>query len=190
MVHILFWNPDISSMTRERMAEELPDAVDYGWFFNWSFWEYENVHIGDICYLVRCSDATGPHGIVMRGLITSEPYVAEDWSGKGRKVFYADWYPQEFIDSEQVAPLSPEVLESLIPDFNWRGGHSGRPLAPEYDDILAKAWYDHLDSLLPKLDEGLYVNCNAPKLTPSTLDFWKRINSFNGIESTHYEPVE
>lgn len=184
MIHILFWNPDISSVTTERMQDEMTEIVDWGGYFNWSFWEYENVHAGDVCYLVRCSDAKGPHGVVLRGLIASEPYQAEDWSGRGRKIFYADWYPQEFIDSEELPPLSPETLEALIPGQNWRGGHSGRPLQEQFAPILEKAWYDHIGQLVGKFGQGLYVNDRVRELTAETLRFWVRINATKGIPDT------
>ena len=177
MVHILFWNPDISSMTRDRMTDEMTDILIVGGYFNWSFWEYENVKPGDVCYLVRCSDELGPHGVVLRGEIISDPYQDQDWAGKGRKVFYADWYPQEFIDSECATPLSPESLEKAMPDFNWRGGHSGRELPRDYEAILEELWYSHLRKLLPELGEGLMVNPRAGELTTQTLDFWKEINA-------------
>lgn len=176
MVHILFWNPDISSMTRDRMTDEMREVISSGGYFNWSFWEYENVKPGDICYLVRCSDELGPHGVVLRGKIISAPYIAEDWSGKGRKIFYADWYPQEFVDSEYASPLLPDRLEEEMPDFNWKGGHSGRELPSVYERILEDMWYNHLRELLPELGEGLLVNSHADQLTPETLDFWKEIN--------------
>lgn len=140
MVYILFWNPDISSMSRNRMEIEMPEIIRNGGYFNWSFWEHDNVHPGDDCYLVRCGDKTGPHGVVLKGKIISEPYISEDWSGKGRTIYYADWYPQEFIDSEWTEPLSPDELEKYMPDFNWRGGHSGRPLPEKYVTILEKMW--------------------------------------------------
>ncbi|MBD5208201.1 MAG: hypothetical protein HDS79_08100 [Bacteroidales bacterium] len=177
MIHILFWNPDISSMTRDRMTDEMTEILNDGGCFNWSFWEHENVREGDVCYLVRCSDESGPHGVVLRGKIISTPYQDQDWAGKGRKVFYADWYPQEFIDSEYATPLSPERLEKAMPDFNWRGGHSGRELSVTYGEILEKLWYDYLKELLPELGNGLMVNPRADELTPQTLDFWKVINS-------------
>lgn len=176
MVHILFWNPDISSMTRDRMTDEMTEIVQYGGHFNWSFWEYENVKPDDICYLVRCSDQQGPHGIVLRGKIISKPYQDQDWAGKGRKIFYADWYPQEFIDSEYSSPLSPKELEEAMPDFNWRGGHSGRVLPNDYERILEKLWYNHLRKLFSELGDGLFVNPRADELTDQTLDFWKEIN--------------
>lgn len=182
MVHILFWNPDISSMTRDRMTDEMSEIVNYGGWFNWSFWEYEHVNVGDICYLVRCGDAQGPHGIVLRGEITSKPYQDEDWSGRGRRTMYADWHPQEFIDSEYDAPLPPEMLEAEMPDFNWRGGHSGRVLPHEYEKTLEKLWYKYIGGLLDKIDAGLLVNPRANELTPSTLDFWKLINQY---QSSH-----
>ena len=176
MVHILFWNPDISSMTRDRMTDEMSDIIFNGGYFNWSFWEYKNVKPGDICYLVRCSDELGPHGMVLRAKIISSAYADEDWSGKGREVFYADWCPQEFIDSEYSTPLCPEKLEAVMPDFNWRGGHSGRELPENYEEALENLWYGYIRELLPALGEGLLVNPRAHELTPATLDFWKEIN--------------
>lgn len=176
MVHILFWNPDISSMTRDRMTDEMTDVMDWGGTFNWSFWEYENVKPGDTCYLVRCSDAQGPHGLMLRATIISEAYQDEDWSGKGRRTMYADWYPQEFIDSEYTSPLSPDKLESAMPGFNWRGGHSGRELPKEYEQVLENLWYEYLKSLIDEFGSGLQVNSHADQLSAATLDFWKTIN--------------
>lgn len=36
MVHILYWNPDISSMTRDCMTDEMTEIVSFGGYFNWS----------------------------------------------------------------------------------------------------------------------------------------------------------
>lgn len=164
-------------MTRDRMTNEMSEIFNLGGFFNWSFWEHENVHTGDICYLVRCGDAQGPHGVMLRGKIISEPYHDEDWSGRGRRTIYADWYPQEFVDTEYCPPLLPEKLEEKMPDFNWRGGHSGRELPKEYEAVLETLWYEHIRGLLPELYDGLFVNPRANELTPSTLDFWKIVNA-------------
>ncbi len=164
-------------MTRERMTDEMPELIYGGGYFNWSFWEYENVKPGDICYLVRCGDEAGPHGVVLRGKIISGPYQDQDWAGRGRKVFYADWFPQEFIDSENGLPLAPEKLEELMPDFNWRGGHSGRELPEKYERILEDAWCGYIHTLLPEVDFQLFVNDRVRELTPQTLDFWKEINA-------------
>lgn len=176
MVHIIFWNPDISSMDRGRMSEEMPEIIAFGGHFNWSFWEHDQVHPGDICYLIRCNDSSGRHGVVLRGKIISEPYVAADWSGQNRRIFYADWFPQEFIDSEVASPLPPDQLEADMPDFRWRGGHSGVPLPAEYEQILENLWYVHIEKLIPELNDSLFVNKRANELTDSALDFWKTIN--------------
>ena len=50
MIHILFWNPDISSMTRDRMTDEMTEILNEGGYFNWSFWEYENV--GKVTFVI------------------------------------------------------------------------------------------------------------------------------------------
>ena len=64
-----------------------------------------------------------------------------------------------------------------MPDFNWRGGHSGRELPADYEELLEELWYDYFKELLPELNNGLMVNPRADELTPQTLDFWKVINS-------------
>ena len=64
-----------------------------------------------------------------------------------------------------------------MPDFNWRGGHSGRELPTHYESILEELWYNYLKELLSDFGEGLMVNPRAEELTPQTLDFWKVINS-------------
>ena len=41
---------------------------------------------GDKFYMIRTGE--GKNGVVMRGTIIGTPYPDEDWSGKGRKVYY------------------------------------------------------------------------------------------------------
>lgn len=179
MVHVLFWNPDISSAKVDRLTRSMIEVIRFGGMWDWSFWDYEGVHIGDTCYLIRCNDLKGPHGVVAKGRIISEPYMGQDWSGRGRKIFYADWFPQEFIDtSSVVSPLTPEKLETELPDFKWRGGRSGQMLSKEYGDRLDLLWNEHLATLLPNINNGLFINQRANELSDSSLDFRKTANAF------------
>lgn len=163
-------------MTRGRMQDEMINIVRDGGWFNWSFWEYDRVRPGDVCYMVRCGDSVGPHGMMLRGHIFTDPYVSEDWSGRGRVIHYADWYPEVFIDTEKLPPLTPGELERIVPGVNWRGGHSGRPLPPEFAEALDRAWFAHVESLLDKWGDGLELNERANDLSDGMLDFWKVIN--------------
>ena len=78
---ILFWNPGISSYTVKRLREDLSNNAHVG---NWSVWEHEEAHKGDRFFMVRCGE--GKTGICMSGRFRSEPYIDEDWTGKGREV--------------------------------------------------------------------------------------------------------
>lgn len=73
-------------------------------YFNWSVWDWEHAQACDRFYLVRVGE--GNTGIVMKGVLSSEPFEAEDWSGKGRQVFYMDMEPDIIINPDK-APSSP-----------------------------------------------------------------------------------
>lgn len=141
---ILMWNPSISSYTMERFEYDIMDMA-HGWVhtdFNWSVWDYENAKEGDKFFLVKVGE--GSNGIVMSGYFKSEPYQAEDWSGRGRRVFYMDMEIVEIIHPDRCHMLTSEELEKEIPDFNWRGGHSGLLLNPEQAEKLDKIWEKYL----------------------------------------------
>jgi len=137
---ILFWNPAISSYTIERLRE---DMANYAHVSNWSVWEHDKAHKGDRFFMVRCGE--GKTGICMSGRFRSEPYRDEDWSGKGREVYYMDLMADTVIDPDILPILSTEVLSENIPSFDWSGGHSGRLLSAEETERLEKLWEDFLE---------------------------------------------
>lgn len=137
---ILFWNPDISSYTIERLREDLSNYAHVG---NWSVWEHDKAHKGDRFFMVRCGK--GKTGICMSGRFRSEPYMDEDWSGKGREVYYMDLMADTVIDPDLLPILSTEELSREIPSFDWSGGHSGRLLPAEEAEKLEQLWSEFLD---------------------------------------------
>ena len=137
---ILFWNPDISSYTIERLREDLSNYAHVG---NWSVWEHDKAHKGDRFFMVRCGK--GKTGICMSGRFRSEPYQDEDWSGEGREVYYMDLMADTVIDPDLLPILSTEVLSKIIPSFDWSGGHSGRALPVEHAEKLEKLWEEFLE---------------------------------------------
>lgn len=141
---ILFWNPDISSYTIERLREDLSN---YAHVSNWSVWEHDKAHKGDRFFMVRCGK--GKTGICMSGRFRSEPYMDEDWSGKGREVYYMDLMADTVIDPDLLPILSTEELSREIPSFDWSGGHSGRVLPVEDAEKLEKLWVDFLEENKP-----------------------------------------
>lgn len=137
---ILFWNPGISSYTIKRLREDLTHHAHVG---NWSVWEHEKAHKGDRFFMVRCGE--GKTGICMSGRFRSEPYKGEDWTGKGREVYYMDLRADIVIDPDLLPILSTEILSQEIPSFDWSDGHSGRVLPIADAEKLEKLWVDFLE---------------------------------------------
>ena len=137
---ILFWNPAVSSYTLERMREDMAHWTHVG---NWSVWQHDAAKKGDRFFMVRCGE--GKTGICMSGQFTSDPYKGEDWSGKGREVYYMDLEADTLIDPDFLPILTTEVMSEQIPSFDWTGGHSGRLLPADEATKLETLWTEFLE---------------------------------------------
>ena len=141
---IMRWNTDISNYT----LSEFEDAMEYffedSFYYDWSIWDYQKAHVGDRFYMIRTGE--GKNGVVMRGILLSNPYPDEDWSGKGRKVFYIRLSLTNMIHPEK-APLllTTDELTEAIPDFNWKEGHSGEILSDAQAAELENVWGDYIE---------------------------------------------
>ena len=135
---IMRWNTDISNYQLSEFEAAMEDFHDEGFYYDWSIWDYQKAHIGDHFYMIRTGK--GRNGIVMSGTIAGEPYPDEDWSGRGRRVYYIRLNPTHMIHPEKAPMLfTTDELSKLLPNFNWTNGHSGELL----DDSAA----DHLNGL-------------------------------------------
>ena len=52
----------------------------------------------------------GNTGVVMSGLIMSDPYQGEDWSGKGHEVYYVDLRPSVMVRPDSGLLMTTEDL--------------------------------------------------------------------------------
>ena len=67
-------------------------------------------------------------------------------SGNGKRTHYV-WVDVDYIINHNECPILPlDVLEEVMPDFLWDGGHSGRELPMKESLILERMWTDYLDS--------------------------------------------
>ena len=139
--YILFWNPAISIYKLENFQEDLEEIGFTD--MNWTVWEYKNASAGDRFFMVRCGD--GNTGICMSGYFSSDPYEDEDWSGKERKIYYMDLEPDIMINSDYFPILTTAELASAMPEFDWRGGHSGRLIDAHLAKKLEELWEKFLD---------------------------------------------
>ena len=143
---IMRWNTDISNYKLCEFENAMLDFEDDGFYYDWSIWDYMKAHYGDKFYMVRTGN--GKHGVVMRGIIIGTPYPDEDWSGKGRRVYYIRMSLSHMIHPEK-APLllTTEELSKAIPDFNWEEGHSGVILEGATAMQLEDLWADYVEKV-------------------------------------------
>ena len=136
---VLFWNPAISSYILDRFHDDLDNGYDVG---NWSVWQHDLAHCRDRFFMVRCGE--GNTGVCMSGYFISEPYSGEDWSDRGREVYYMDLVFDHVIDPDVFPVLTTAELQKAIPSFDWSGGHSGRLLPDADAETLEKLWRKYL----------------------------------------------
>ena len=136
--YIMRWNPDISSskIADFRAARE---KWPNGFCCNWSIYEWENADINDRYIMVRVGNE--PTGIVFLGVFLSEPYEDDDWAGSSKRRHYVDIAIDQSCDPDQPM-ITIEQLETVLPEINWRKGHSGELLT---DEQAEKLW-DYLSS--------------------------------------------
>ncbi len=156
---LLYWNPFFSSYKLDRFLDEFdfPEGVDVltdldEWDrspndFDWSIVEHEKAHAGDRFFFIKVGYEK-PTGIVGVGHFTSEPFLNEDWSGQGRKVYYMkmDW-------ESVIKPTSDKILKThklieAIPEVMWSKGKAGVEVAPDIAAKIEALWHDHLLNLL------------------------------------------
>lgn len=138
--YMLRWNTDISNFKIKDFEDCMKQFRDPAFCLSWSIWDWQDARIGDKVYMLRVGEGTT--GFVMAGEIISEPYVDEDWSGKGRVTHYVDIRLVQMIHPEKATILDTEDLSESFDGIEWTGGHSGTLLS-------AKDAY-HLEKLFDK----------------------------------------
>lgn len=139
---ILMWNREISSVKLDDFLYWMENMR--GEDSNWSVTDWKEASIGDRWFLVSCAES-GKKGIVASGVFDSNPWQGEDWSGKGREVYYCDLLPNVLMNPVDGDLISSDYLKYLMPDFEWGGGSSGRVLGEEYARILEDKWHECLE---------------------------------------------
>ena len=149
---IMRWNTDISNYKLCEFEEAMDDFQDDGFYYDWSIWDYQKAYIGDKFFMIRTGE--GKHGVVMRGTIIGTPYSDEDWSGKGRKVYYIRMRLSHMIHPDKSPLLlTTDALSKAIPEFNWEEGHSGVILDDTTAIRLDKIWNEYVEKVNQMADE-------------------------------------
>jgi len=155
---LLYWNPLFSSYKMDRFLRDfnfpegkdvLSDEPDWNRspdFFNWSILEHEKAHKGDRFVFIRVGYEK-PTGIIGVGTFTSDPYVDEDWSGQGRRIYYMDMRWDSVVNPTSDKVLTTNVLLDAIPEVKWSKGKAGIEVAPEIAAKIEYLWQKHLSAL-------------------------------------------
>jgi hypothetical protein len=136
---ILKWNPAISSYNMSRFLQAIEWEESSS---DWSIAQYDRIKAGDHFFMLKVG--LGMCGIVASGKITSDPTPGEDWSGRGRKVYYSDYDCDFMVNPETLPILESSVLEDNIPGFDWNSGHSGVVLDDEQAAVLKRLFNKYL----------------------------------------------
>ena len=162
---LLRWNPAISSYTMARLDQDLEAWASGYWDedFDWSIHEWQQARKGDRFFLVRVGE--GNTGIFAAGRFTSDPTLGEDWSGKGREVYYMQMTFEAVFHPERTEIISTEELERELPHLDWRKGHSGEMVDHETADRLELMWRDFIGRnkaiYLPRAAKNEYYDARS-----------------------------
>lgn len=173
---LLRWNPAFSSYPMFGYLSDILNLNDHDEAnLNWSVWDHEKIRSDDRFFLLK--SGYGATGIVAAGTITSNPFKAEDWSGKGRETFYVDFKPDIAINPDALPILSVEELKEKVP-FDFSSGHSGIVLSQECADLTEGAWAEFTFRNLPLFQRAIASGFNdkiyiAPQLVEPLFSFSK-----------------
>lgn len=158
--YMLRWNTEITNFKMQDFEDCMKRFKDPGLCLSWSIWDWQDARVGDIVYLLRVGE--GSTGIVMRGEIISEPYVDDDWSGKGREVHYVDFRVDQIMHPEKAVIPTTKELQQNWDEIDWSGGHSGTLIeertAYQLEKYFDRYLVDNREQFSVDLDNGVAVS--------------------------------
>ena len=69
-----------------------------------------------------------------------EPFEDEDWAGRGQKRHYVEISCYYATEPEERPLLTIEELQAVLPEIDWKKGHSGQLLTAEQAEKLDELW--------------------------------------------------
>ena len=151
---IMRWNTCISDHKMADFEDCLENFPDEGIYYDWSIWDFKKSHVGDRFYMIRTGD--GVNGVVMKGTLAGTPCEGEDWSGRGRTVYYVRMELSHLIHPDKASlVLTTDALSAAIPDFDWQEGHSGEMLSDEQANRMEQLWEGYLKRLHEQRDKEM-----------------------------------
>jgi len=138
-VHILRWNPSISSFSRERFEyyfshykKNLPLAPNDQ--FDWSVWNWREVMHRDLFVMMQVGQKV--NGIVWGGFLGGYPYQYEKEDGTLTKSRFFETTVQYMHRIENTGLMAADRLIEAVPEVDWLHGHSGELISVESAEKL------------------------------------------------------
>lgn len=135
-VYLLTWNPKHFSTGGEGSE---PGTLDYavGEQVRWSC-HSQQPKLGDTIYLIRLG--VEPRGIVAKGTVSKESYLADHWSDASKEKRYIDFKLEGLRSSCEQGLLPMMLLQGSMPDQQWSPQTSGIEIKQNYRETLADLW--------------------------------------------------
>ena len=136
---LMRWNPEISNFKLNDYKELISQSAGYV-SLNWSIHDWLNARVGDKVYMLRTGIDYPKSGLILKGTITSNPELGEDWAGQGKARYYVDFVCDDCVGTMESPIILTTELEATIPSIDWRQGHSGELLSGEQTELLDELW--------------------------------------------------
>lgn len=161
---LMRWDADDDTFTDNDLEMFMRNMERGAFQMDWIISDWEEARRGDLFFMMRTGDERA--GIVMNGLIISDPYPMESVYGKFDHAMCVDVLCMNVVKPGDKPHLSLKELQEAIPEFDWEKGLSGELLSEEVASKLASLWshdsdgWEDLDDLdLEDLDlDDTYPN--------------------------------
>ncbi|MFA0531598.1 McrB family protein [Vibrio breoganii] len=135
-VYLLTWNPKHFSTGGEGSKSGTLEYT-HGQEVRWSC-HSQQPNIGDTVYLIRVG--IEPRGIVAKGVVSKESYLAEHWSDASKQKRYIDFKLEGLRSNCEQGLLPMMLLQGAMPDQKWSPQTSGIEIRQEYCETLSEFW--------------------------------------------------
>lgn len=135
-VYLLTWNPKHFSTGGEG-SEAGTLNYTVGENVRWSC-HSQQPKTGDTVYLIRVG--VEPRGIVAKGTVSKESYLAEHWSDASKQKHYIDFKLEGLRSNCEQGLLPMMLLQGAMPDQKWSPQTSGIEIKQGYRETLLSLW--------------------------------------------------
>ncbi|MFS1460773.1 McrB family protein [Vibrio lentus] len=135
-VYLLTWNPKHFSTGGEG-SETGTLNYTVGENVRWSC-HSQQPKTGDTVYLIRVG--VEPRGIVAKGTVSKESYLAEHWSDASKQKRYIDLKLEGLRSNCEQGLLPMMLLQGAMPDQKWSPQTSGIEIKQGYRETLLSLW--------------------------------------------------